>query len=143
LRIAIYIIVSLVAVAGLISVVGFFLPIGHQASRSAEFDQPPDTVWALIADPGRYREWWSGADVKTAVVESIPPSRLVTKIVEETQFGGTWTFEIAPTASGSRLTITERGEIYNVAFRALARYVFGYTATIDSFLGALEKKLDG
>ena len=143
MRIAVYLIVSLVAVAALIAVVGMFLPTGHEASRSAEFHQPPDIVWALIADPGTYQEWWAGADVKTAVVESIPPSRLVTKIVDETQFGGTWTLEIAPTTSGSRVTITERGEIYNVIFRTLTRYVLGYTATMDSFLNAVRKKLDG
>ena len=43
--------------------------------------------------------------------------------------------------TGTRLTITERGEIYNVMFRALSKYVFGYTATMESFLKALELKL--
>jgi hypothetical protein len=79
--------------------------------------------------------------VKTEIVERVPPARLVTKIVGETQFGGTWTFEVVPTPSGSRLTITERGEIYNVVFRALAKYVIGYTGTMDSFLDAARKKL--
>ena len=90
----------------------------------------------------RYRGWWQGSDVRTAVVETLPPSRLITKIVDETQFGGTWTFEVVPTPSGSRLTITERGEIYNVVFRALARYAFGYTGTMDSFLEAARNKLN-
>ena len=80
--------------------------------------------------------------MKTAVVEIVPPSRLVTKIVDETQFGGTWTFEVTPIPSGSRLTITERGEIYNVVFRALARYVFGYTGTMDGFLEGAKRKLN-
>jgi hypothetical protein len=56
----------------------------------------------------------------------------VTKIVGETQFGGTWTFDIVPTPTGSRVTITERGEIYNVIFRALSKLVFGYTGTMES-----------
>ena len=141
MRVALWIIVALVALIALLASVGFLLPVDHVASRSAEFNQPPEAVWSLIADPGRYQEWWPGADVKTAVVESIPPSRLVTRIVDETQFGGTWTFEISPTASGSRLTITERGEIYNVIFRALAKYVFGYTSTMDGFLEAAKQKL--
>ena len=79
--------------------------------------------------------------MKSEVVESVPPTKLVTKIVGETQFGGTWTFEIAPTPTGSRMTITERGEIYNVLFRALAKYVFGYTSTMESCLEAAKKKL--
>ena len=49
---------------------------------------------------------------------------------------------IAPTASGSTLTITEHGEIYNPVFRFVARYVQGYTATIDNYLRALHAKLD-
>jgi uncharacterized protein YndB with AHSA1/START domain len=141
MRIAIYVVVSLIAVVGVVALIGFFLPVGHEASRSAEFKQPPDVVFALIADPNSYSGWWKGADVKTAVVESVPPKQLVTKIVDETQFGGTWTWEITPTPDGSRLTITERGEIYNVVFRTLAKYVFGYTGTMDSFLDAAKKKL--
>lgn len=142
MRIAIFIVIALIAAVGMIALIGFFLPMNHQASRSAEFTKPPDVIWVLIADPSSYGRWWQGADVKTAVVESNPPSKLVTKIVGETQFGGTWTFEIAPTPSGSRLTITERGEIYNVVFRALSKYIFGYTSTMDSFLDALKLKLD-
>jgi hypothetical protein len=142
MKIVLWLVASLIALAGIVAAVGFFLPVGHEASRSADFAHPPEAVWALIEDPGSYRQWWDGADVTTAVVESRPPSRLVTRIVGETQFGGTWTFEIRPTARGSRLTVTERGEIYNVIFRALARYVFGHAATLDSFLAAARAKLN-
>ena len=142
MRWLLYIVVALVGVIGIVALVGYFLPVGHEASRNAEFNKPPETVWALIADPNSYNSWWDGADVKSAVVESVPPTKLVTKIVGETAFGGTWTFEIAPTSSGSRLTITERGEIYNVVFRALAKYAFGYTGTMESFLSALKLKLN-
>ena len=133
--------VTLVATVGIVAAVGFFLPVGHEASRSADFNKPPEAVFALIADPNSYQTWWDGADVKVAVVESEPPSKLVTKIIDETQFGGTWTFEVTPTPTGSRMTITERGEIYNVVFRALAKFVFGYTSTMDSCLQAAQKKL--
>ena len=141
MRWVIWIVVSLIAVVGVIALIGYFLPVNHEASRSAEFDKPPEVVFALIADPGTCRGWWQGAEVKTAVIENVPPSRLVTKIVDETQFGGTWTFEVTPTPSGSRLTITERGEIYNLVFRSLAKYAIGYTGTMESFLEAARKKL--
>jgi hypothetical protein len=134
-------IVGLVGVIGVIALVGYFLPVAHEASRRAELNKPPDQVFALIADPNTYNGWWDGAEVKTEVVERVPPTKLVTKIVGETQFGGTWTFDVVPTPSGSRLTITERGEIYNVIFRALAKYAIGYTGTMDSFLEAAQKKL--
>jgi len=135
--------VALVGVVGAIALIGYFLPVGHEASRSADFNKPPEVVFALIADPNGYKGWWDGAEVKTAVVESVPPRKLVTKIVEETQFGGTWTFEIASTPGGSRMTITERGEIYNVVFRTLAKFVIGYTGTMESYLTAAQKKIDG
>lgn len=135
-------IVALVGVVGVIALVGYFLPVAHEASRSAEFNTPPDQVFALIADPNTYKGWWDGAEVKTEIVERVPPTKLVTKIVGETQFGGTWMFEVVPTPSGSRLTITERGEIYNVIFRALAKYVIGYTGTMNSFLEAAKEKLN-
>ncbi len=142
MRIAIYLVVSLIVIVGSVALVGYFLPVNHEASRSAEFNTPPEAVFALIADPDSYGRWWQGADVKTAVVESVPPSRLVTKIVDATQFGGTWTFEVVPTRAGSRLTITERGEIYNPVFRALAKYAFGYTGTMESFLSAAARNLN-
>ena len=142
MRTALWVVLSLLAVVGAVALLGYFMPVGHEASRSAEFRKPPEAVFALIADPRGYHGWWDGADVKTEVVERKPPSKLVTKIVGETQFGGTWTFDISPTESGSRLTITERGEIYNVIFRALSRFVFGYTGTMDSFLAAARTKLN-
>ena len=125
----------------ILPVVGTFLPVGHEASRSAEVNKPPDVVFALLSDIDNYRTWWDGADVKSEVVESVPPKRIVTKIVGETQFGGTWTIEITPIPTGSRVTITERGEIYNVVFRALSKFVFGYTSTMDSCLAAMKAKL--
>jgi hypothetical protein len=134
-------ILSLVSIVGVVALIGYFLPVAHEASRSAEFNRPPDAVFALIADPSSYKGWWDGAEVRTEVVERVPPSKLVTKIVGETQFGGTWTFEITPTPAGSRLTITERGEIYNLVFRAVARFVIGYTGPMDSYLAAAKLKL--
>jgi hypothetical protein len=141
MRIAIWIVVSVAALVGILALIGYSLPVGHEASRSAEFNKPPEVVWGLIADPNTYQGWWDGADVKTEVIERVPPTKLVTKIVGETQFGGTWTFDIAPAPNGSRMTITERGEIYNPVFRALARFVFGYTSTMESCLSAAQKKL--
>jgi hypothetical protein len=95
----------------------------------------------LMSDPATYRQWWNGATVKSEVVETVAPSKIVTKVVGETQFGGTWTIDIAPTPNGSRMTITERGEIYNPVFRVLAKNVFGYTSTMEGCLEAAKKKL--
>jgi uncharacterized protein YndB with AHSA1/START domain len=141
MRIAIYVVGSLIAVIGIVALIGYFLPIDHEASRSAEINQPPEPVFALLSDLDNYHSWWPGATVKSEVVDSRPPSRIVTRVVGETQFGGTWTIDIAPAPRGSRVTITERGEIYNVVFRTLSKFVFGYTSTMESCLDAAKKRL--
>ena len=137
LRIAI----ALAAVIGIVALVGYLLPVGHVASRSAEFAKPPGVVFALVSDLKGYASWWPENDVNVVIIENVPPVRLATRIVGESAFGGTWTMEIVPNGTGSRLTITERGEVYNPIFRALAKFVFGHTSTMDSFLAAAEKKL--
>lgn len=131
-----------IALIAAIALTGYFLPVNHEASRSADFNKPPETVHALISDVKNYSQWWPENEVNVEVVENVPPTRFVTRIVGESAFGGTWTMEIMPTPNGARLTITERGEIYNPIFRTLAHFVFGYTSTMESCLEAAQKKLN-
>lgn len=158
-------VLALVAAVALVAIVGWMLPVNHEASRSAEFPRTPEEVYALVADFRNYPNWWpdvtrvevmveqpnrttfreylADGPIIMTLVEATPPSRYVTMIDDASQpFGGTWTFEIAPVGDDrSRLTITERGEIYNPILRALARFVFGYTGTMDSFLEAATDRL--
>ena len=134
-------VVALTVVVGVIALVGYLLPVGHEASRSAEFNKPPETVYALISDLKNYSTWWPANETNVEMVEAVPPSKFVTRIVGESAFGGTWTWLIQKTPAGSRATITERGEIYNPIFRTLATYVFGLTGTMESCLAAAQKKL--
>ena len=131
-----------IAVAAAVASIGYLLPVTHEASRSAEFSQPPEAVFALISNLDTYPAWWPENDAKVEVLEASPPSRFVTRIVGETAFGGTWTWQIDNISTGSRVTITERGEIYNPMFRTLARFVFGYTSTMESCLNAARVKLN-
>ncbi len=133
--------VSLVALVGVVVIVGYFLPVAHEASRTAEFTNPPEAVYALLSDLQNYPSWWPENEVKVEVVEAVPPTKLVTRIVGETAFGGTWTMAIMPTSSGSRLTITERGEVYNPIFRTLSRFVFGHASSMESCLAAAKVRL--
>jgi hypothetical protein len=135
------IVTGLIAMVGVVAFVGWLLPVGHEATRSADFRRPPEIVFALISDLDNYSKLWPEGTVRVAVVERVPPSRLVTRIVGETAFGGTWTIEIVPTPEGARMTVTERGEVYNVIFRALSRFVLGHTSTIESFLSAARTQL--
>lgn len=145
------------------ALVGASLPVAHTATRSASFNVPPQQVWDIVSGaptwrpdvthyeelPARdgHRVWieYGKADSKMTyeVIESDPPHKLVTRIADANlPFGGTWTYEIAPTADGgSTLTITENGEVYNPIFRFMSRYVMGYTTTIDRYLRDLRKKI--
>jgi hypothetical protein len=132
---------GIVAVVGLVVGIGWFLPVGHEAARSAHFEQSPTRVYDMVADIPGYANWLTDT-TRVEVVEAVAPTRVVTRVADPNQpFGGTWTFEITPDGSGSQLTITERGEVYNPAFRFMARFVFGYTATMEGYLDDLRKKL--
>jgi uncharacterized protein YndB with AHSA1/START domain len=75
-------------------------------------------------------------------VEIEPPTRLVTRIADpDLPFGGTWTFDLVEEGEGTRLTITEHGEVHNPVFRFMSRYVFGHAATIEQFLEDLGRRL--
>ena len=67
---------ALIAVVGLVAVIGFFLPVGHEASRSAEFNRPPEIVFATSTDrnaPTRLR----AADIATAILGESAPVEMV------------------------------------------------------------------
>jgi hypothetical protein len=131
--------VLVVAIVGLFGY-GATLPVAHVASGSKRIPGRPEIVWGLINDPIATKGW--AGDAKTEVVEQDAPRLLVTKIVGESAYGGTWTFEIAPDGhEASTVTITERGEVYNPVFRVLSRYLFGQTRSIDAYLAKLERAL--
>jgi hypothetical protein len=72
------------------------------------------------------------------VVEWDPPRRMTTRIADpDLPFGGTWSYRIKADGLGAALTIVERGEIRNPVFRCLARFVFGYSSTMDGYLRSL------
>ncbi|MEW6323737.1 MAG: SRPBCC domain-containing protein [Acidobacteriota bacterium] len=153
---------GLVVAVALVWGVGAMLPEAHVGVAQAEFSRPPAEIFATVSDVSAYPAWWPEVSqvemlpaeagrvrfrmhlegpVVMEVVESAPPARFVTRIADPGQpFGGTWTYEIEPAGTGSRLTITERGEIYSAPFRFFARFVFGYTATIESCLAALARR---
>jgi hypothetical protein len=156
--------VVLLAVLAAVVAVGASLPVQHVAHRRVDLKQRPDTVYAIVRDVERYPEWWPditridmlesrdsrvrfrehlrGGPIIIEIIEDAPPARMRSQIADPDQpFGGTWTFAIEATPTGARLIITEDGEIYNPFFRFMARFVLGYTGTMDSFLRALGTKL--
>jgi hypothetical protein len=157
---AVGVIVVLVLV---VLIVGSVLPRSHVASVAARYAATPDTLWTSLTDVASFPRWRTGVSrveslpdengqrgwrehgkhdaVTYRVVEADPPRRLVSRIADEgLPYGGTWTYELTPDGSGTRLTITERGEIYNPIFRFVARFVLGYTSTMEDVLRTLGTK---
>lgn len=158
------IIVVAVVLVGIVVLIGALLPKSHVASRRAQFKQPPGMIWEAITDYAGAVAWrpelkavdrlpdrdgrpvWREVDkhgqaMPLETIEATPPRRLVRRIADpDLPFGGSWTYEVGPVESGSRLTITEDGEVYNPIFRFASRFIFGHTATIDGYLKALGKK---
>jgi uncharacterized protein YndB with AHSA1/START domain len=161
-RVLIGIVLALVMAIAIVVGVGYALPVAHVASRDAVIAQPPDRVFATIADVEQYPEWRTGVtrvellsrspvrwresgdsgDITFEVQQSQPPARLVTRIADpDLPFGGTWSYELSARGTGTGVTITEHGEVYNPVFRVLSRFVFGHTATMQQFLDDLVRRL--
>ena len=164
MRWVIIIVGGLLALVALVAVIGALLPQSHVASRSRTFAQSAERVFGAIGDvksypqwrpgvrevtvladqPLRWREVGSSGTVDFALVESTAPQRQVVVIASpDLPFGGRWEYDVAADSSGTRLTITERGEVYNPIFRFMARFVFGYTKTMEDYLAALDTHLAG
>ena len=163
-RIAGAVVAALLALVLVVAIVGWTLPVRHRATRQATFRAPPDQLFAVITNTADFPSWRSkvtraetlpdengrhrfrevGGDgsILYEVEESVPGQRLVTRIADPSlPFGGRWTYELAPAAGGTALRITEDGEVYNPIFRVVSRFVLGHTATIDTYLHDLAKRL--
>lgn len=156
----------LAGAVALTALIGALLPRSHVAASAIVVPQPPDTVWQLMRDVAGLPGWWpdmretkrvadsagrevwqqtmkQGFVMRGIITESVPPARFVSVIDTSAggSFGGSWTYEIAPVAGGSRVRVTERGWIANPIFRFMSRFIFGYYGSLDSYLTALGKKL--
>jgi uncharacterized protein YndB with AHSA1/START domain len=159
------IVIGLVVIIAIVVIVGYSLPKGHTASRTAHLSAPPEKVWATITDFQSFPAWRKDVksvtvlptengkrswreDGKNGVVTYAadawePPSHFVARIADTgLPYGGSWVYSISPNATGSTITITENGEVYNPVFRVVSRFM-SQTATIDAYLSALANKLGG
>lgn len=164
MKIGLIIVALLVSIVLLAAIIGWSLPIKHRASRQATFAASPRAVFDALTrieefpawrakvksvqpleeldGAQRYRESGSDGDITYVVEVSEAPRKLVTRIADETlPFGGRWTFDVTPSGAGTTLVITEDGEVYNPIFRFMSRFVFGHTATLDTYLADLRRKL--
>ena len=164
MRWILWIVAGLALLVLIVAVVGALLPKAHTASRTARVALSPDALYSLLSDVDRFQSWRPDVkglqrrpdrDGRPAWVEDVGgmkipmvfermerPSLLVARIDStELPFGGTWSYRIAPAPGGSDLTITEDGEVYNVIFRFMSKFVFGQHATMDTYLKNLQAKV--
>ncbi len=161
-----YVVGGLVGLVLLMAIAGLMLPKGHTATKRATFRKPASEVWAAITDIDKFTTWRSdlssverlpdrdgrpawrekgrNGTMTLEQVEARPPSRFVGRIADKNlPFGGTWTYELTESGGSTTLAITEDGEVYNPFFRFLARFVFGYSATLEKYLKDLGRKFGG
>lgn len=162
MKLLIYIVVGIVGgllvLVGVMALIGSMLPKAHVASRSILLHPSPQEVYAVVRDFGSAAKW--RADVKRIevetpiyfreegkhgtinyeLVEDVPAQRMVTRIRDtDLGYSGQWTYSFAPENGGTRVTIREDGEVSNLVFRFMSRYIFGQTSTIDGYLTSLAK----
>jgi uncharacterized protein YndB with AHSA1/START domain len=167
LKIALGLVVLLVAGIAVAWTVGCLLSREHVVSRAIVFSRAtPTEVWHALTDYAAQPEWRSDlrANIRESdknghqvwrnemkrdgsmaleMMEVDPPHRLVSQIVDAGgPFGGKWTYTIEPRGAGSRLTIEEEGWVKAAIFRAIGRYVIGYGTTIEKFMKDLAKHLN-
>jgi hypothetical protein len=152
-----------VALVIVVLIIGALLPREHVASREIILRQPRSEVYATLrefaAAPNwradvqrtemlenvdgrvRFREHSKQGVITYELVQENAPQKLVTRIVDrDLGYFGSWTYELSPANDGTRLRITEEGEVPNVLFRFMSRFIFGHTATMDAYLRALARK---
>jgi uncharacterized membrane protein len=159
MRIALIICGTLVALVALILIIGALLPRSHRALRQITLHQPVDEVYAIVRDFGSaptwrrdltrvellearlFREHSKNGTVTYEILAAVPNTKLVTRIADRNLgYSGSWTYEFLAEENRTRVRITEDGEISNILFRFMSRFVFGQTSTIDAYLTALALK---
>ena len=160
MKIALIVVGLLVLLVGSVVVIGAFLPKRHVVTRGALFKASPERLFALIAgsqnwrpdvnsceliteDGGRQFQRETSKHGETVLYElqrSNPPLAIQRRIATEgLPFGGTWSFVLEPVNGGTRVSITEDGEVYNPVFRFVSKFIMGQTATMDAYLTAMGK----
>ena len=160
MRIIVLLLAVVVGLGLIVVVVGYLQPVQHVVTVAARVPGTPEQVWDALTDVAAYPKWrgdvtsvammpsdsghvaWrehgkNGA-ISYAIEQAEPTRRLVTRITDTSlPFGGSWEYLITPDGTGSRVQITEQGEVYNPVFRFVSRFIMGHSATASAFLRSL------
>jgi|GEM_PF-2482709 len=153
MKIAVLIVVAVVAA---LFIVAALIPKHHTASVSRVVRGTSADVYAIvrnaagapqwrkdverveIIDATHFREHAKYGVVTYEVIEDKPAERYATRIADQNLgYGGSWTYRFEPENGNTRVTITEDGEVSNLFFRFMSRFVFGYKGNMEKVLAAL------
>jgi hypothetical protein len=83
----------------------------------------------------RFRENAGRHSLPYVLLADQPGQSFATRIDDDhLPFGGTWTYQIFREGGHTVVRLTEEGHIRNPLFRFVARFVLGYTGTMDTYL---------
>jgi hypothetical protein len=153
----------LAGLASVATIAGCLVPRGHVATRTLALRQSPESVWAVLRDGESWPSWWGllkaverqteggreqwrldykdGNRFVLDVVEATAPWHMALKIDDVKKlFEGRWVYDVDAVEGGSRVTLTEHGEITNPLIRLMARMMMDPHMYIDMHLKALAAK---
>ena len=154
-------VLALALLLALVLGVGASLPREHTAAVRFDLRDPPQAVYAAIADvapsadlredlervevlagdPLRWRETAGWGTLTFLRKAADPPRRIVNRIEDTGEpFGGTWTFQLVPAGEGTTVTITEEGWVSNPIYRLLSRYFFGHYTVLEAYARDLGRR---
>ncbi len=168
MRMAIYIVLALVGLvlllAGMLGIIGSFIPVSHTATMTVTVAMPRDQVWALIDDVAGFPKWLPNIDK----VEILPdhdghrvfkqsqgrnafvleetvktPPSVVTRTITDVNamFTGSWEHRFEEAGPGrTRITVNETGTVPSPIPRAITRLAVGYDYYLNKFGEALKAK---
>lgn len=160
-----FVMATLVSVVIAMVVGGLATPRRHTASRTILLPKTPAAkVWETVRNVSAYPDWrddiqsiefasdsselaWTeysrqGAVSYRATVDE-PPSRFTALITDDDlPYSGEWQYSLSSVGEGTRVVITEQGEVGNPIFRFFGAHILGYTRTIDAYLRDLAVQLN-
>jgi uncharacterized protein YndB with AHSA1/START domain len=135
-------------------------PSEHFATSSIVMVAPADSVWKVVRNIDQQPSWWSDVKgvrrltgqrresweqnmgaagmVRVEVTRVTPGRQLVLTVLNDEQqdWGGVWTYDVMPSASGTEVRITEEGWVDSPFVRVVMK-LRGKFRVIDSYLRSL------
>ncbi len=157
IKIPLYLLAGLLALILLGIAAGYVMPKDHVTTRIVHLKASPERVWVMVTDHAQDPKWREDVATTTRLAdrnghpvwedrfkkgdqriayettEKVEGQKLVRTIVDQTAFGGTWTYELKPEGTGSSLSITEKGWI-SAPLRLPAKLFMDQAATMEAYL---------